>query len=95
MPAHPTCNPHHVERTIAMPVNLVSVPKATRRKVDFPAPAAPRAAEPKPAMSLAVKLLIGAALVGFAILHFVGASMLQDTSSKQPAGAATHTRAAD
>jgi hypothetical protein len=78
-----------------MPVNLMSVPKATRRKVDFDTNAAPRVAESKPAMSLALKILIGATLVGFGILHFVGAIMMQNASGKQPPGAATHTRGAD
>jgi hypothetical protein len=78
-----------------MPVNLVSVPKATRPKVDSDTNAAPRIAESKRAMSLALKILIGATLVGFGILHFVGAVMMQKVSGKQPAGAATHTRGAD
>jgi hypothetical protein len=78
-----------------MPVNLVSVPKATRRKVDSDTNAAPRIAESKPAMSLALKILIGITLVGFVILHFVGAIIMQNVSGKQPPAAATHTRGAD
>jgi len=46
-------------------------------------------------MSLKIKLLIGAGLVGFGILHVVGIAMINRTVSKQPMEALSQLQSSD
>lgn len=67
-----------------MTINLLPDSKAGRNDRSDRSAAQRRAQDSTPAMSLQLKVLIAAALVGFGILHYIGTTMMQRASGAQP-----------
>jgi len=68
-----------------MPVELLPASNPMRRRHHQPSNYPTRSvSEPQPSMSLTMKVLVVAALVGFGILHLIAGTIMQGASEKPP-----------